>query len=60
MPVELTRLSRLYSASDTTSLKSEITAYRYENGRRYHSYREGAYWYVLHEITNWMLPCYIG
>lgn len=31
-------------ASDTTSLKSEITSYRFENGRRYHSYREGQYW----------------
>ncbi|KAH8704059.1 S-adenosyl-L-methionine-dependent methyltransferase [Talaromyces proteolyticus] len=34
----------LYSTSDTTSLKSEITSYRYENGRRYHAYREGEYW----------------
>lgn len=28
----------------TTSLTSSITKYRYENGRRYHSYREGEYW----------------
>lgn len=33
------------SASDTTSLNSEITSYRFENGRRYHAYKEGAYWY---------------
>ncbi|PYH99943.1 methyltransferase family protein [Aspergillus ellipticus CBS 707.79] len=31
-------------ASDTTSLNSEITSYRFENGRRYHSYKDGAYW----------------
>ncbi|KAL5365383.1 S-adenosyl-L-methionine-dependent methyltransferase [Aspergillus floccosus] len=30
--------------SDTTSLNSMITAYRFENGRRYHAYKEGAYW----------------
>jgi hypothetical protein len=29
---------------DTRSLASYITHYRYENGRRYHSYRDGAYW----------------
>ena len=33
------------SASDTTSINSAITAYRYENGRRYHAYKDGAYWY---------------
>lgn len=32
-----------YSASDTTSIDSEITAYRFENGRRYHAYKDGAY-----------------
>ncbi|KAK0507155.1 hypothetical protein JMJ35_010193 [Cladonia borealis] len=30
-------------ASDTTSLKSDVTAYEYENGRRYHAYRSGRY-----------------
>ncbi|KAK2747804.1 hypothetical protein FQN57_001834 [Myotisia sp. PD_48] len=30
--------------SDTTSIKSEIYSYRFENGRRYHAYKEGAYW----------------
>jgi len=29
---------------DTTSLRSYITDYVYENGRRYHRYRDGAYW----------------
>jgi hypothetical protein len=29
---------------DTRSLASYITDYRYENGRRYHAYRDGAYW----------------
>jgi hypothetical protein len=29
---------------DTVTLASYITDYRYENGRRYHSYRDGAYW----------------
>ncbi|KAL3466923.1 S-adenosyl-L-methionine-dependent methyltransferase [Aspergillus heterothallicus] len=30
--------------SDLTSLRSSIMDYRYENGRRYHAYRAGAYW----------------
>ncbi|GAB7356487.1 hypothetical protein MBLNU459_g7246t2 [Dothideomycetes sp. NU459] len=30
-------------ASDTTSLKSEVWNHVYENGRRYHSYRQGRY-----------------
>ncbi|OCK77679.1 S-adenosyl-L-methionine-dependent methyltransferase [Lepidopterella palustris CBS 459.81] len=29
--------------SYTTSLKSSITNYRYENGRRYHAYKDGSY-----------------
>lgn len=29
---------------DTVTLASYITDYRYENGRRYHAYRDGAYW----------------
>jgi len=33
------------AASETTSLYSAITKHVYENGRRYHSYRAGAYWY---------------
>jgi hypothetical protein len=32
------------SASETTSLRSAVLNYVYENGRRYHSYRAGAYW----------------
>ncbi|KAL1642571.1 hypothetical protein SLS58_005340 [Diplodia intermedia] len=30
-------------SSYTTSLLREVTDYKYENGRRYHAYREGAY-----------------
>ncbi|KAF4543068.1 Sam dependent methyltransferase [Lasiodiplodia theobromae] len=30
--------------SDTTSVASTIWRHRYENGRRYHKFREGAYW----------------
>ena len=29
---------------DTRSLASYITDYRYEHGRRYHAFRDGAYW----------------
>lgn len=29
---------------DTDTLSSYVTDYRYENGRRYHAYRDGAYW----------------
>merc|ERR1711913_42000 len=32
------------SASETTSLKSAVFNYKYRNGRRYHAYKEGAYW----------------
>lgn len=31
--------------SELTSLRSSITNYYYENGRRYHAYHAGAYWY---------------
>jgi hypothetical protein len=31
---------------DTDTLASYITDYRYENGRRYHSYRDGEYWVI--------------
>jgi hypothetical protein len=30
--------------SDTTSMNSEVTRYRIENGRQYHGYKDGAYW----------------
>lgn len=30
--------------SDTTSIPSTILRHRYENGRRYHKFREGEYW----------------
>lgn len=29
---------------DTETLASFITDYRYENGRRYHAYKDGEYW----------------
>ncbi|KAF2674598.1 hypothetical protein BT63DRAFT_15318 [Microthyrium microscopicum] len=29
---------------DTRSLNSTVTSYRYEHGRRYHAYKDGAYW----------------
>jgi hypothetical protein len=32
------------AASETTSLRSAVLNYIYENGRRYHSYRAGSYW----------------
>ncbi|MCJ1479951.1 hypothetical protein MMC06_000105 [Schaereria dolodes] len=31
-------------AESQMSLASDITHYRYENGRRYHAYRDGQYW----------------
>jgi len=33
---------------DSTTLASYITDYRFENGRRYHAYRDGAYWVRKH------------
>ena len=39
--------SAVGSDSESTrsaSFASSITAYKYENGRRYHAYREGAYY----------------
>ncbi|KAJ9269310.1 hypothetical protein DTO212C5_4582 [Paecilomyces variotii] len=30
--------------TDTTSIKSSIYRYRVEHGRRYHAYKDGAYW----------------
>lgn len=38
--------------SDSCSLVSSITRYRFENGRRYHAYRDGAYWAPNDEIQN--------
>ncbi|TID27744.1 putative methyltransferase [Venturia nashicola] len=32
------------AASETTSLRSAVLNYIYDNGRRYHSYRAGSYW----------------
>jgi hypothetical protein len=33
----------LFRESYTTSLKSSITNYKYENGRRYHAFKDGSY-----------------
>ncbi|KAK5941739.1 hypothetical protein PMZ80_005690 [Knufia obscura] len=38
--------------SETASLTSSITNYRFENGRRYHAYREGEYWAPNDETQN--------
>ena len=32
------------NVSETMSLRSSIFEHVYENGRRYHSYKQGAYW----------------
>lgn len=32
--------------SDTQTLASYITDYRYENGRQYHAFRDGEYWVI--------------
>jgi hypothetical protein len=37
---------------ETTSLRSSILNYHYENGRRYHAYHSGAYWYATHNLDN--------
>ncbi|KAL4790674.1 S-adenosyl-L-methionine-dependent methyltransferase [Aspergillus venezuelensis] len=37
---------------DTKTLSEYITDYRYEFGRRYHSYRDGAYWGPNDEVAN--------
>ncbi|KAK1142463.1 hypothetical protein N8T08_007825 [Aspergillus melleus] len=37
---------------DTKTLSTYITDYRYEFGRRYHSYHDGAYWGPNDEIAN--------
>ncbi|KAF3036196.1 hypothetical protein E8E12_006525 [Didymella heteroderae] len=38
--------------SDTTSIPSTIWKHRYENGRRYHKFREGEYWGPNDELQN--------
>lgn len=35
---------------ETTSLRSSILNYHYENGRRYHAYHSGAYWYAKQNL----------
>ena len=41
---------------DTDTLASYITDFRYENGRRYHAYRDGEYW-VLPSLHLQILHC---
>jgi hypothetical protein len=45
---------------DTTTLASYITDYRYEHGRRYHAYRDGAYWVSVGNITSGPIPKFVG
>ncbi|KAI9745843.1 MAG: hypothetical protein M1818_000524 [Claussenomyces sp. TS43310] len=42
----------LSAGSETTSLASYINRHRYENGRRYHAYQDGAYWAPNDEVHN--------
>ncbi|KAI4130919.1 MAG: hypothetical protein LQ347_003203 [Umbilicaria vellea] len=42
----------IFVADSHKSLASSITKYRYENGRRYHAYREGHYWQPNDEQMN--------
>lgn len=41
-----------YLSDDTKTLSTFITDYRFENGRRYHSYQDGAYWGPNDEHAN--------
>ncbi|KEZ41752.1 hypothetical protein SAPIO_CDS6727 [Scedosporium apiospermum] len=44
---DLEDASSVYAQStvtDTTSLRSSILDFKWENGRRYHAYQDGAYW----------------
>ncbi|KAL1865934.1 hypothetical protein VTK73DRAFT_4996 [Phialemonium thermophilum] len=36
--------SGLTHVTDSTSLRSSILSYKWENGRRYHAFEDGAYW----------------
>ena len=40
------------SFSITDTLESSVSHYRWENGRRYHAYRDGAYWGPNDELHN--------
>ncbi|KAB8279603.1 SAM dependent methyltransferase [Aspergillus minisclerotigenes] len=45
VPLEVdTEDDNFITLSELTSLRSSITNYYYENGRRYHAYHAGAYW----------------
>ena len=39
---------------DTKTLASYITEYRYEFGRRYHAFRDGAYWVCAGEERQYL------
>lgn len=39
------------AASDTTSLSSSFSKYRFENGRRYHAYKDGLYLFVTNSLA---------
>ena len=40
-----------FIGDDTKTLSCYITDYRFEYGRRYHSYRDGAYWVCVRSIV---------
>ncbi|CAG8040142.1 unnamed protein product [Penicillium salamii] len=52
--VALTKFHRFDDATYTMSITSTALNYRYENGRRYHSYHEGEY-VLTHHIYNLLL-----
>lgn len=41
---------------DTQTIASYMTDYRYENGRRYHAYRDGEYWVLLSQNVDRASP----
>jgi hypothetical protein len=41
---------------DTQTVASYMTDFRYENGRRYHSYRDGEYWVFPPLVVNTSMP----
>lgn len=41
---------------DTQTIASYITDYRYENGRRYHAYRDGSYWVIPPYCLSFFAP----
>lgn len=47
----LGKLTRSFFSREWTSLRSSIMNYHYENGRRYHAYHAGSYWYSSTSYT---------